>query len=110
MNTSSLSDFARGPRWSQTGTDARRSAQAMVGPLSSAAFECTPVAPTPKVRQAARLFSIVLMTLCGAAQAQLSAPIPAGKAAAQPALPASIDLPGGSGPGVHSPNSPFAPL
>ncbi len=31
-------------------------------------------------------------------------------AQAQTMLPGSIDLPGGSGPGVHSPNSPFAPL
>ena len=31
-------------------------------------------------------------------------------AQAQTTLPGSIDLPGGSGPGVHSPNSPFAPL
>jgi hypothetical protein len=55
--------------------------------------------------------------LClGAAQAQLSSPLggtakpaPAKAATAQPPA-GSIDLPGGSGPGVHSPNSPFAPL
>ncbi len=66
----------------------------------------------------------LIWTLCAcaaAAQAQLSSPLPAGtakpaaskpaaNAATQPMLPGTIDLPGGSGPGVHSPNSPFAPL
>ena len=34
----------------------------------------------------------------------------AAPAASAPILPGSIDLPAGSGPGIHSPNSPFAPL
>ena len=49
----------------------------------------------PKSRAAGALFVAVLCALVGSAQAQ---------------VPGSIDLPGGSGPGVHSPNSPFAPL
>jgi hypothetical protein len=49
--------------------------------------------------------------LClGAAQAQQGTGKPSAKSAtAQPPI-GSIDLPGGSGPGVHSPDSPFAPL
>jgi hypothetical protein len=44
-----------------------------------------------------KLFAAVLVTLAVSAQAQLSPPIAAG-------------IPAGSGAGVHSPNSPFAPL
>ena len=42
---------------------------------------------------------ILLCALSGAAQAQLGSPIAAG-----------TGVPPGTGPGVHSPNSPFAPL
>ena len=48
-----------------------------------------------KSRTSAVLVAAALCALLGSAHAQ---------------LPGSIDLPGGSGPGVHSPNSPFAPL
>ena len=44
----------------------------------------------------------------GAAHAQLSSPVPG--AAATPATPAAPAAAAGTGPGVHSPNSPFAPL
>ncbi len=49
----------------------------------------------PRSRAAGALFAALLCAVVGSLQAQ---------------LPGAIDLPGGSGPGVHSPNSPFAPL
>ncbi|MDD5333112.1 MAG: M1 family metallopeptidase [Rhodoferax sp.] len=46
---SSLSGLERGMRWSQTGRDARRSAQPMAGPLASVATPQTPrLAPTQR--------------------------------------------------------------
>lgn len=67
-----------------------------------------------------RLLALTLCALVTGAHAQLSSPLPpntksgastkANPASTQPMLPGTIDLPGGSGPGVHSPNSPFAPL
>ncbi|MDP1742749.1 DUF3299 domain-containing protein [Polaromonas sp.] len=58
---------------------------------------------------------LTLLLAAGAAQAQLSSPLPPGssKPAAGKAAPAplgSIDLPAGQGAGVHGANSPFAPL
>lgn len=70
------------------------------------------------------LLTLTLLA-AGAAQAQLSSPMPgvkpaqksavaappAGAASGAPGLPATATgLPAGTGPGVHSPNSPFAPL
>jgi hypothetical protein len=55
--------------------------------------------------------SLSLSAAC--AVAQLSSPLPpgAGKSqGGQPMLAGSIDLPAGTGPGVHGANSPFAPL
>ena len=46
-----------------------------------------------------KTIALVLCALSGLAQAQLGSPIAAG-----------AGLPAGTGPGVHSPNSPFAPL
>ncbi|MES2425227.1 MAG: DUF3299 domain-containing protein [Pseudomonadota bacterium] len=52
------------------------------------------------------------LALAGTAQAQLSSPLPPGAAKSQkPAAPlGSIDLPAGSGAGVHGANSPFPQL
>ena len=75
----------------------------------------TEIFTVKRLETLAMAMAVALLCL-GAAQAQLSSPLggaakaaPAKAAAAQPAL-GSIDLPGGSGPGVHSQNSPFAPL
>jgi hypothetical protein len=65
--------------------------------------------PKP-ARRATGWWAVLVVLLAGAAQAQLSSPVPAAKTAAPSMVPGGIDLPGGSGAGVHSPNSPFAPL
>ncbi|MDO9359355.1 MAG: DUF3299 domain-containing protein [Polaromonas sp.] len=57
---------------------------------------------------------LAALLLAGAAQAQLSSPLPPGSgkppAPGTSILPGSIDGVAGQGPGVHGANSPFAPL
>jgi hypothetical protein len=62
-----------------------------------------------------RLACVLIAAASGlplAAWAQQGSPVPAAskQAPAKPALPGTVDVSSGSGPGVHSPNSPFAPL
>jgi hypothetical protein len=55
----------------------------------------------PAFANVGKILAVAALLCLGAVQAQPGAAKPP---------PVSIDLPGGSGPGVHSPNSPFAPL
>ena len=61
------------------------------------------------------LLATGLLTAAGSACAQLSSPMPGVKPAAKaaapaPPAPAAPGIPVGTGPGVHSPDSPFPPL
>ena len=58
----------------------------------------------------ARLWAcLAVLVLAGTVPASAQVPPPP-SAGAPPMLPGSIDLPGGSGAGLHGANSPFAPL
>ncbi|MES2879004.1 MAG: DUF3299 domain-containing protein [Pseudomonadota bacterium] len=65
------------------------------------------------MKRIAYVFSTLAVLLPLGALAQQASPSQSKAAksgAAQAMLPGSMEVPAGSGPGVHSPNSPFAPL
>lgn len=57
-----------------------------------------------------RLSLLGLLLAASCAQAQLSAPLPAGSSKPAAATPGATALPAGQGAGVHGADSPFAPL